>query len=78
MSNEELHVLPMEAWIEQISKMDINSLTKMKNYIADEMMQRKLKTLSYAELGKLLSKCKSLIATMSVDDTVIEIGDDVV
>lgn len=78
MSTEDLHVQPLEYWLEQIAKMDINNLKKIKGYIADEMIQRKLKTLSYKELGKLLSKCKSLIANVSVGDTVIEIGDDVV
>lgn len=78
MSTEDLHVQPLEYWLEQIAKMDINNLKKIKGYIADEMIQRKLKTLSYKELGKLLTKCKSLIANMSVDDTDIEIGDDVV
>lgn len=78
MSNEDLHVQSLEYWLEQIAKMDINNLKKIKGYIADEMIQRKLRTLSYKELGKILTKCKSLIANMSVDDTDIEIGDDVV
>lgn len=77
MSNEDLHVQPLSYWLDQIDKMDVDNLTKIKKYISTEILQRKLKTLTTVELYKLLSKCKSNISNMTVDDTTVEVGDDV-
>jgi len=71
----DLHVQPMSYWTDQINKMDIDSLTKVKKHISHELMQRQLKTLSTKELSKLLALTKKNITHLSVDDTHVEVGD---
>lgn len=73
--DEPLHVQPLSYWLDQINRMEIDTLSKLKRELSAELLRRQLKTLSTKDLTKLLKTASKRIAHLSVDDTEVDIGD---
>lgn len=73
--DESMHVQPLSYWLDQISKMEIDTLSKLKRELSAELLRRQLKTLSTKDITKLLRTTSKRIAHLSVDDTEVDIGD---
>lgn len=71
--DEPLHVQPLSYWLDQVSKMEIDTLSKLKRELSAELLRRQLKTLSSKDLTKLLKITNKRIAHLSVDDTEVDI-----
>lgn len=71
--DEPLHVQPLSYWLDQIDRMEIDTLSKLKRELSAELLRRQLKTLSTKDLTKLLKTTSKRIAYLSVDDTEVDI-----
>lgn len=71
--DEPLHVQPLSYWLDQIDRMEIDTLPKLRRELSTELLRRQLRTLSTKDLNKLLRTTNKRIAYLSVDDTEVDI-----